>query len=64
MEVKYMKTSHSRAWNANLSLWIYDISNYREYGNKSKYTYIIYQNFGIKYPQKSTSTTPTSAPST
>ena len=44
--------------------WIYDMSTYREYRNKSIDPYIIYTIFGIKYTQQSESTTPTSAPST
>ena len=43
---------------------IYDILNYREYGDELTNPYIIYPILGIKYPQQSASTTPISAPST
>ena len=51
-------------WMQAFHTYISGISNYREYGHKSTDPYIIYPIFGIKYPQQSASTTPTSAPST
>ena len=60
-----MKTSYSKAWGMQaFHTCIFDISSYIEYGNDIIDPYIIYPIFGIKYPPKSTSTTPTSAPST
>ena len=60
-----MKTSYSRAWGMqDFDTCISEIFNYREYGYYIKNSYIIFPILGIKYPQQSARTTPTSVPST
>ena len=58
-----MKTSYSRAWGMReFHTCIYDIFNYREYGDDIKEPYIINQILGINHPQQDARITPTSAP--
>ena len=48
-----MKTSYSRAWGMQgFHTCIYDIFNYREYGDDIKEPYITNQIFGINLPQQ------------